>query len=83
MAEDSSLIHKMFVKRDEAKCIYAIKLFKDERPVILIIDDYVPTEFESPLQMEDSYLWVFLIQKAKAKLYGTYMDSFNLEQTTE
>ena len=83
MAEDSSLIHKIFIKTDKAKCIYAIKLFKDERPVILIIDDFLPTEFEAPLHMEDSYLWVFLIQKAKAKLYGTYMDSFNLEQTTE
>ena len=64
LAEDSSLIHKMFVKRDEAKCIYAIRLFKNGREEIIIIDDFMPTDSsETPLHMEDSYLWVFLSWK--------------------
>lgn len=84
LAEDPKLIDAIFLKRDQREIgIYALQLYKDDRPVVVIIDDFIPAEYEVPIQMEDSYLWVFFIQKARAKLAGTYLDSFNMEVTPQ
>ena len=59
--------------------VYALQLFKDGQKKILIIDDFLVTEDETPISME-AQLWAHLIEKAMAKMYGTYMDLYKEEQ---
>ena len=62
-------------KDDHEYGIFALRLYKDGQPVVVIIDDFVITEDEIAVTME-SKAWANLVEKARAKLYGTYLDSF-------
>lgn len=63
--------------------MFALQLFKDGKPHVVLIDDYILTEEEVPVTMEDSDLSVFLIEKARAKLIGSYYESFSAKQTSQ
>ena len=58
-----------------------LRFFKNGRPVTILIDDFIVTYEEFPLTME-APLWAFLVEKAWAKLHGSYFNSFNLEKPT-
>ena len=66
----------MFLEKDIEKCIYLIKFYKDGLPALVLIDDFLITQYEVPTG--NSPPWAHLIEKAWAKLHGTYLDSFNL-----
>ena len=82
LAENPKVIGKIFLKtEDHERGIYAIKLYQDGKPIEIIIDDFLLTlgdDFPSTMEAE---AWVHFIEKARAKIYGTYLDSFNLRQT--
>ena len=44
----------------------------------MIVDDILVTDNEFTVNME-AELWVHLIEKARAKMYGTYFNSFGLK----
>lgn len=89
LAEKPELIENIFLKKgdEENKMTYALQLYKYGEKTVVIIDDYIITHDEEPLTMstlsEGSNAWVFFIEKARAKMHGTYMDSMNLGQTSE
>lgn len=60
-----------------------MQLFKNERAEIVIIDDFIVAEDEFPISSDDNPFWVHLIEKARAKMFGNYMDSFNANQTSQ
>ena len=67
------------MKKNVEKGIYALQLFKNRKLNVVIIDDCVVCKDEVPIWMDNSSLWVYLIQKARAKLCGTYTDYFEMK----
>lgn len=72
IAENKEVYSKIFLRHQIESALYALQFFKDGKPQVVIIDDYILTKNEVPLTMEDSDFSVYLIEKAYAKLYGTY-----------
>ena len=72
----------MFLAENDGKQgIYALKFFKNLIPVTILIDDFIVIYEEFILTME-SHLWAHLVEKAWAKLHGSYFNSFNLDKPT-
>lgn len=58
-----------------SKSVYKVKLFKNGEPVVVTIDDYFPCKPNGlPVfsRNNGSELWVLLLEKAYAKLHGSY-----------
>ena len=56
--------------------IYRIKLFINGLPISITLDDYIPINIETGmfafLATKDGSLWVSLLHKAFAKIYGGF-----------
>ena len=66
------LLLKMFdIESDPMQSIYAVKLYYNRSFHTVAVDDYFPS---LPNKTEDiaRKLWIFLVKKAYAKLYGSY-----------
>ena len=77
LATDPRNIQKIFLKYDLEIGIYLLRLYKNGKPIFLILDDYIPCKkfilypiFAKPIQNK---LWVLLLEKAWAKLIGNYL----------
>lgn len=65
----------LFETKEANKCgIYMVKLFINGVVTPVIVDDYLPTIYNKPAfaSSQDSELWVALLEKAWAKLHGSY-----------
>ncbi|CAK9056454.1 unnamed protein product [Durusdinium trenchii] len=83
MAEEPDLVHRVFANNGEAneQGVYEISCFKNGRPTTIVVDDFLPC---SPNTGKPCYahvdlqgrnaneLWVMLLEKAWAKLHGSY-----------
>jgi len=83
LAENREVYEKIFLNYEPKHGIYALHLFKNGKPQVVVIDDFILTGNEMPITNEDSDLSVSLIEKARAKLMGTYHDLLNLKQTSQ
>lgn len=76
LAEREDLIRKVLVTRELSDSgIYQVKLFKDGNWTTIFIDDMLPCDQYDRLVYSEAkrkQLWVPLIEKAAAKLYGCY-----------
>lgn len=59
--------------------LYAVRLYEYGDPVVVVVDDYVPVDMYGRLAFSKSRggegreeLWVVLVEKAVAKLFGSY-----------
>ncbi len=55
--------------------VYGLNMYKNGKKVHVIIDDYIPVDGNGQLYMSKAHgneLWVILIEKAYAKLHGSY-----------
>lgn len=78
LTERHELIQKIFCTKDYSNNgIYRLQLCKNGEWQYVTIDDYIPCNEETnkPVfsQNHDSELWVLLLEKAYAKLHGSYM----------
>jgi len=66
--------------------LYAIDLTKNGIPTTVVIDDYIPCDEDEgePIfaNSRNGDLWVLLLEKAWAKLHGSYMRIENGDSTT-
>ena len=81
LAQRPPLIERLFVTKDYIKeGVYRIKICKGGEWLEITIDDYFPCEpnggpiFSSPTSNE---IWVMLLEKAYAKVHGSYFASQN------
>ena len=78
IAERPSLVQRLFItKQINEEGIYKVKLCKNGEWVIVTVDDYFPcTPMGQPIfsQAHDKELWVLLLEKAYAKLTGSYYE---------
>ena len=75
MAEEPERVMALFETKEANKCgIYMVKLFINGVVTPVIVDDYLPTIYNKPAfaSSQDSELWVALLEKAWAKLHGSY-----------
>ena len=77
IAEFKERIEKIFVETETSKNgEYGIRLFVQGVPTIIIVDDFLPCKgkrlFFTHTQGSDNEIWVPLIEKAWAKLNGSY-----------
>jgi calpain-15 len=77
LAERPQLIRRLFLKdRVNDEGIYRVRLCKNGEWVIVTVDDYFPCfPNESPIfsRSHGNELWVLILEKAYAKLHGSYM----------
>ena len=71
------LVSRMFVHSDPSRGLYAVRLFHNGSFKTVVLDDVVPTNrgrpiFASGVESSGSALWVVLLEKAYAKLHGSY-----------
>lgn len=82
LAAKPERVHKLFsVQEKTEEGIYSVKMNKNGIPVEVVVDDLVPFMQSNPLALTSSgnELWVPLIEKAYAKMYGDYFDSRNVD----
>ena len=75
LSEKESRIRKLFVTdKANAYGVYAVKIFKNGEWKEVVIDDYIPCFNGVPhfSRANGNELWVILIEKAWAKLHGSY-----------
>jgi calpain-15 len=76
LAERPSLVERLFVTKEiNPNGIYRVKLCKNGEWVTVTIDDFFPCyPLGSPLfsKTHGNELWVLLLEKAYAKLHGSY-----------
>jgi len=75
IAENPDRIKKMFpVDEINEEGIYAVDMTKNGRPVHIVLDDFVPCKDHRPCfsSANGNELWVLLLEKAWAKLHGSY-----------
>lgn len=76
LAERPGLVRRLFVTQEHNdKGVYKIKIFKNGEIVTVTIDDYIPCRYNGgPMFSRGTAneLWVMLIEKAYAKLHGSY-----------
>ena len=77
LAERPSLVDRLFItKHYSAEGIYRVKLCKNGEWVFVTLDDYFPCYVDGgPIfsRANGTELWVLLLEKAYAKLHGSYM----------
>lgn len=75
MAETPDAIESLFYTRTKNKAgIYLLYFYINGRKTGVIIDDYIPCREDRPFatQTKTNELWAILLEKAWAKLHGTY-----------
>ena len=75
LAESEERVRNIFVTQDvNSAGIYLVKFFINGVESPVIIDDYLPTRYNRPCyaNSKDGELWVMLLEKAWAKLHGSY-----------
>lgn len=76
LAERPGMVRRLFITQEYNKeGIYQIKICKNGEWVTVTIDDYIPCRYNGgPMFSRGSgnELWVMLIEKAYAKLHGSY-----------
>ena len=75
MAENPADVRERFViKTVNAAGIYLVNLFVNGVETPVIVDDWLPTKFGRPAfaSSGEDELWVCLLEKAWAKLHGSY-----------
>ena len=77
LAERHERILSMFDQKEfNQQGVYKITLRKTGRPFKVLIDDFLPCEPEAGLifsYSKENEFWVSLLEKAMAKLYGSYI----------
>jgi calpain-15 len=78
LAENPERIQNMFLTKEvnEAGC-YAMKFFVNGEPRVIVVDDYFPydnykQEWAFSRSNSDKEIWVLLLEKAWAKIFGSY-----------
>lgn len=75
MAEFPDRIKSLFYTRDrnDAGC-YLVCMFINGKPMPIILDDWIPTRFGQAAfsKSKQDELWAILLEKAWAKIQGTY-----------
>jgi calpain-15 len=75
MAETAECVEARFVTKEVNDAgIYLMSFYINGIKTPVVVDDYIPTRGEGPCfaRSNDGELWVCLMEKAWAKLYGTY-----------
>jgi len=75
LAENPDLVKEIFVTQAiNPAGIYLMKFYINGIQSPVIVDDYFPTKNKRPCyaSTRDGELWVMLLEKAWAKLYGSY-----------
>ena len=69
----------MFLTGDNSAGIYATQWYVDGRPLVVTVDDYFPVDSSGNWAYvrakDDSFIWPLVLQKAWAKLTGSYANS--------
>mmetsp|Transcript_6709 Transcript_6709/g.11909 ORF Transcript_6709/g.11909 Transcript_6709/m.11909 type:complete len:795 (-) Transcript_6709:1604-3988(-) len=77
LAERPELVRRLFlIEEANAEGIYRVRLCKDGEWVTVTVDDYFPCfPFGGPIfsRSQGNELWVLLLEKAYAKIHGSYM----------
>lgn len=78
LAEKPERVKNIFLTKEvnDAGC-YALKLYINGEPTIVVIDDYFPwlkkeKDWAFSRSNKDKEIWVLLLEKAWAKIFGTY-----------
>ena len=79
VSQQPNLIKRMFITREYNETgIYSVKIYINGAFKIIEIDDYIPVDktTKTPLfaQMQTSNIWPMLLEKAWAKVNGSYED---------
>lgn len=75
MAEEPARVIELFDTKEVNKAgIYMVTLYINGVETPVLIDDYLPTIYSKPCfaSSNDGELWVSLLEKAWAKLHGSY-----------
>ena len=75
LAENPDRVKDIFITQEVNKSgIYLLKIFVNGVASPVIVDDFIATRHNLPCyaQSRDEELWVILLEKAWAKLYGSY-----------
>ena len=76
LAERPGMVRRLFITQEYNKeGIYKIKLWKNGEWVIVTVDDYIPWRYNGgPMfsRSNNNEMWVMLMEKAYAKLHGSY-----------
>ena len=76
MAEVPARVEARFVTKEvNSAGIYLMKLYVNGIESPVVVDDYLPSKYEQPAFASSgpNELWVCLLEKAWAKLHGSYM----------
>ncbi len=76
MAMRENLIKNIFLAYDVNAGVYALRIFRQGIPTVVIVDDRLPCCDDGSLAFgrgkDIGELWIPIIEKAYAKSYGTY-----------
>ena len=76
VAENPKLIERLFITKEyNPEGVYKIRLCKNGEWIVVTVDDYLPCYPDGGpcfLKAQGPELWVSLIEKASAKVYGNY-----------
>lgn len=75
IAEKSELVKRLFHNSEVSEYgLYAVWLNINGEWTSVVIDDYFPCIDNSPAFSRANGLWVMLLEKAYAKVYGSYLN---------